>query len=51
MVCVKFHFVDRVHTLNSSLVVLTSIVGKYYNTYDPTSIDQFVRQMNYGGSL
>lgn len=49
--CVKFHFVDRVHTLNSSLVVLTSIVGKHYNTYDPTSIDQFVRQMNYGGSL
>ena len=41
---IRFRFVDRKLNSTSNLVVISSVISKYSNTYDPTSFDQFVIQ-------
>ena len=42
MWCVRFRGMERNSHSNTDSVVITAVCGDYFNTYDPSYVDQFV---------
>ena len=40
--CVRFRGMERDSCYNTDSVVITAVCGVYFNTYDPSYVDQFI---------